>query len=195
LASAASIAANKDQMPANTFNAAGLHRNTLCFRDAAGYLYPETEAYRGAFQQFRLEHGNTGIIQAFYVEFDALTHMQNNLPPVPKLGNIPRAVGRQIKLIGNINTAFKASEKEVLETYEKMPQFGLGMDPRTWISLFISWLGEITAQHTFLAIDGMKMHRMRSVLYGLLVERYSHDNVYFYRVFDIFGGDEKEDGY
>ncbi|MFM7057030.1 MAG: hypothetical protein ACKO2P_08935, partial [Planctomycetota bacterium] len=63
LASAASIAANRSVLPTNTFNAAGLHKNTICYRDDNGMLNPDRPAYDGAFNQFRIEKGNTGNIK------------------------------------------------------------------------------------------------------------------------------------
>lgn len=180
-------------MPANTFNAAGLHRDTLCFRDTAGYLNREAEAYRGAFEQFQKEQGNTGVIHAFYVEFDALTHVQNNLPPLPELGNIPRAVGRPVKLIGNVNTTIKLAGQELIDTYQRVPKFKIGMTIKSWAPLFINWLADVTVQKAFISIDAANMHKMRSVLYGLLVKRCNQNDIYSFRVFDIFGGNEKED--
>lgn len=193
LASAASIAANRSAVPANTFNAAGLHRNTICKRDASGNLQPNLPAYDGAFAQFTLEQGNTGRIKAFYVNYELLTFLQNNLPPISEFGSIPRAAGAPVKLTGHLLPSMQAREKFVQAKLEQMPVRTNGMPLLLWTKLMKTWLESTIAQNAGFFLDAGSLHAMRSVLYGLMVERNVVDGRYSGRKFDIFGYNRNED--
>jgi hypothetical protein len=193
LASAASIAANKSAMPANTFNAAGLHLNTVTYRDNNGYLIPGVPKYDGAIDQFKIEQGNTGRIKAFYVEFDALTYLQNNLPAIPFIGAIPRAAGMPIKLIGALNSSMKAREQGILSAMNDFPTNLDGLKFLAWLNKYKFWLKEMYETNGSFFSDAASLHRMRSVIYGLLVERNLVNGVYRGRKIDLFGYNGSED--
>jgi hypothetical protein len=193
LASAASIAANRSAVPANTFNAAGLHRNTICKRDASGNLQPNLPAYDGAFAQFTLEQGNTGRIKAFYVNYELLTFLQNNLPPISEFGSIPRAAGAPVKLTGHLLPSMQAREKFVQATLAQMPVRTKGMPLLVWTKMMKTWLESTIALNAGFFLDAGSLHAMRSVLYGLMVERNVVDGRYSGRKFDIFGYKRNED--
>jgi hypothetical protein len=193
LASAASIAANRSAVPANTFNAAGLHRNTICKRDAQGNLQPNMPAYDGAFTQFTLEQGNTGRIKAFYVNYELLTYLQHNLPSIAGFGSIPRAAGMPVKLTGHLLPSMQAREKFVQATLAQMPVRTTGMPLVLWLSNMKNWLQSTILQNGGFFIDSVSLHGMRSVLYGLMVERNVVNGRYSGRKFDIFGYQRSED--
>lgn len=193
LASAASIAANKSAMPANTFNAAGLHVNTVTYRDDKGYLVPGVPKFDGAIDQFKIEQGNTGRIKAFYVEFDALTYLQNNLPAVPVIGAIPRAAGMPVKLIGAFNSSMKVREKGIISAMNDFPTSLDGLKFLIWLNKYKFWLKDLCTTNASFFTDAASLHRMRSVLYGLLVERSLVNGVYRGRKIDLFGYKVSED--
>jgi hypothetical protein len=193
LASAASIAANRSAVPANTFNAAGLHRNTICKRDEDGNLQPNMPAYDGAFTQFTLEQGNSGRIKAFYVDFEILTYLQQNLPPISGLGSIPTAAGAPIKLNGYLLPSMKARDKAVKLHLEFMPVRTENMPFKVWFDLMKAWLATTLIDNAGFFIDSTDLHPMRSVIYGLMVERSVVNGIYKGRKFDIFGYTRAED--
>jgi hypothetical protein len=193
LASAASIAANKSAMPANTFNAAGLHANTVMYRDKNGKLFHGVSQYDGALEQYRLEQGNTGRIKAFFVEYDVLTYLQNNLPPIPFIGQIPQAAGMPIKLTGAMNSTMKSREQSILTGMQHFPKPEAGIRMIAWIIRYNSWLSDFVATNVGFFSRATELHRMRSVLYGLLVERDFIGGVYKTRKWDVFGYNSSED--
>jgi hypothetical protein len=193
LASAASIAANRSAVPANTFNAAGLHKNTICKRDADGNLQPNMPAYDGAFTQFTLEQGNSGRIKAFYVDFEILTYLQQNLPPVSGLGSIPTAAGAPIKLTGYLLPSMQARDRFVKLHLELMPVRTKDMEFIVWLGLMEVWLAATFADNSGFFFDSGELHPIRSVLYGLMVERNVVNGIYKGRKFDIFGYLRPED--
>jgi hypothetical protein len=187
LASAASIAANKSEMPANTFNAAGLHVNTVTYRDSKGKLLHGVPFTDGALAQYRIEQGNTGRIKAFFVEYDALTYLQSNLPTLPFIGDIPRAAGMPIKLIGPANSIIKVSEQSILKNMKEFPKPESGTNLLAWVVRYNKWLSEFVVTNSAFFSRAINLHKMRSVLYGLLVQRELSGGVYKSRKFDIFG--------
>ncbi|MFM7037366.1 MAG: hypothetical protein ACKO2L_06555, partial [Planctomycetaceae bacterium] len=187
LASAASIAANRSAVPANTFNAAGLHKNTICKRDEDGNLQSKLPAYDGAFSQFALEQGNGGRIKAFYVDFELLTYLQQNLPPVYGLGKIPTAAGSSIKLNGYLLPSMQARDMAVKLHLELMPVRTEAMPFVMWYNMMKVWLGATLVNNSGFFLDAKDLHPMRSALYGLMVERNLVNGVYVGRKFDIFG--------
>ncbi|KLU03234.1 Phospholipase A1 [Rhodopirellula islandica] len=76
LASAASVVA---ALPADTFNAAGLLEETLLARNNEGELLnPRQEIVPGSLGRY---HANgAGLIQAYYLDFDLLSFVQDNTP-------------------------------------------------------------------------------------------------------------------
>lgn len=92
LASAASVVAN---LPAITFNAAGLHRNTL---DNA-----PIDVRAEAFLRYALEKNGNGKISAYYMDYDMLSNLQD-WASLLLSANIPRALGKRILLDGRYDT-------------------------------------------------------------------------------------------
>ena len=90
LASAAAVAAN---IRADTFNAAGLLRNTLLVRDLDGnVLQPPREFHLGSLQRY--DFAAATLIDAYYLDHDILNFFQDTVP------GIQRAVGRRIVMDG-----------------------------------------------------------------------------------------------
>ena len=193
LASAASIAAHSFAVPANTFNAAGLHKNTICFRDDKGNLYPDVPRYPNSFQQFYREQSGTGRIKAYYVAFEALSFLQRNLPAAPVIGQIPIAVGEPIKLYGPLYYSMKQLAAEIQRLLRDMPTGGNNFNPITWLRQFNEWLGALAANNALFFAKSAKLHTMQSVLYGLMVRRDVNDGPYEPRIFDIFGYQVEQD--
>jgi hypothetical protein len=193
LASAASIAANRSVLPANTFNAAGLHRNTICYRDEKGMLNKNLPAYDGAFNQFRIEQGNAGNIKAFHTEFDLLNYLQNNLPALDVLGELPRAIGMPIKLEGHLAESLRKKEPAIRRSIESMPVRRFTESFLHWSERFAQWVAATLLSDPAFFAAAADMHTMRNVLYGLMVERTAADGTPRSRKFDIFGYDRDED--
>jgi hypothetical protein len=102
LASAASVVAG---LPANTYNAAGLHPNTLLARDINGDFVTDingnyVEQYPGS--QARYDNP-FGLITAYYMDWDILSLVQDSLSstiPSNPLLRVYAALGNRIKLDG-----------------------------------------------------------------------------------------------
>jgi hypothetical protein len=192
LASAASIAANAYSVPANTFNAAGLHINTITLRDEDGYLMDGIPAYAGAFNQYYREMSGFGNINAYQVAFDVLTFVQQNLPPLPTIGRLPCAAGKPITIIGPQHNSVKQTMQEIQRLLSEMPDFS-GEVTLELIRRFCDWLGQTFANNKILFEKVSQLHKMQSALYGLMVERKINNLERNPRVFDIFGYAANED--
>ena len=87
LASAASVVAN---IRAITFNAAGLHKETLFLPNT------QTEIYTGSLQRYN--NNGDGKIKAYYMNFDMLSNIQDLRSLLPVGEWIPSALGDRICL-------------------------------------------------------------------------------------------------
>jgi hypothetical protein len=192
LASAASIAANQYSVVANTFNAAGLHRNTICFRDDRGFLHADVPAYPNAFRQYNLEISGVGNINAYYVSYDILSLVQRHLPPIPEIGRLPEAVGRRIQIYGPMHRSLQSVQNEIVESMNNIPTPGIN-NRIEWLRSFSNWVGRVSALHAIFFKNTAAMHKMESVLYGLMVVRDISGGELEPRDFDIFGYRVDED--
>ena len=100
LASAASVVAN---LPAVTFNAAGLHNNTL--QAAPSSFILDTVAYQAAVNRYNSNGG--GLITAYHVDYDLLSNLQDWVP-TQYASVIPSALGNRICLDGRYDLQMNA---------------------------------------------------------------------------------------
>ena len=192
LASAASIAANEFSVSANTFNAAGLHRNTICFRDDNGNLHPDVPAYPNAFRQYNLEISGVGRINAYHVSYDILTLIQTHLPPIPEIGRIPTAIGKQLRLYGPLYQSMNKLRDEILRSMDTISPPGIP-NRMEWLRRFSDWAGRTSALYAIFFKNAARLHKMESVIYALMVQRDISGGEYESRDFDIFGYKVDED--
>jgi len=105
LASAAAVVAG---IPGDTFNAAGLHIDTLRERDVDGNPIPDTELYRGSIGRYSIA---ASFINAYYVDYDILSTVQDAIP------GIPNAIGNRIPMDGPHDTDIVAARTLLLASW------------------------------------------------------------------------------
>lgn len=97
LAAMASIAGN---LSADTFNAAGLHRNSLLLRDNHGELLaPEQEIFPGILERYN--SAGMGLIEAYHLDWDLLSAFQYSVNINPQF--IQDAIGKRIVMDGPVD--------------------------------------------------------------------------------------------
>ena len=185
LASAAVIAANPFKITANTFNAAGLHRNTLTTRDGAGNLIPWLPLYPGAFDQYEVERTGGSLITAFNTEYDPLTLFQRNMPPVRYIGRVPVAVGKPVTLIGPQSAVFTQGVIRLMADLQTMPSQPWYKPYSMWWDEFKAWTALVIKNNWDTLGTMMHHHKIRTCQYGLMVEQNTVPARS--RRFDIFG--------
>ena len=144
LAGAASVVSGRSCV---TFNAAGLHRDTL--NSAPVQAQPD------AFWNFDSNAG--ALIKAYHVDYDILTQMQNLFSPL-----IPKAIGFQIELDGDQDFNFIAVEAALVAARL------LATPPFTPLAIVLG-VGAVG----FGAFAGYKCHTLIRLLYGFLVKESS----------------------
>ena len=144
LASAASVVA---AIPANTFNAAGLNVKSLMERDAAGNLLEDENGNNIAIYPNSLtNYGNAnGLINAYFVDWDLLSFVQDHSPLV-------NALGTRIEMDGPFDQTLLIDGALVAGAYAS---------GQVWATPFISALTLYTMTEA---------HFNTTVLYGLLVD-------------------------
>jgi len=185
LASVASLASDKWGLRAETFNAAGVHRNTLFRRDRLGFrtnvLYQP-----GMLDRFNAERAGAGVISAFFTRFDLLSFVQDHMPPLPIIGRIPQAIGRRIVLEGPFDPVLEARGAALRVKLQQIPVW---RDGEYWVIYFAryeTWLREVLADSSEVVMRMARHHETKYYHYGLMVERASDSNE---RRWDILGID------
>jgi hypothetical protein len=171
LASAASVASG---ITANTFNAAGLHENTL-------YVNGDTskrQLYRKIRERFD-EAANTGLINAWYLEYDVLSFFQDN-------SNLPNAIGARHMMQGpHVN----GLDRTLI--YQLANELGEKLDGSTWLSILnfvrtnVDWLDIFSEVSSILFLS----HSTRYYYYGLMV-RHQPTVIGVEIIWDIYGDNE-----
>jgi hypothetical protein len=161
LASAAAVVGG---IPAHTFNAAGLHQDTLYERDANGDPLSDgqggyVELYTGAVARYG---ASANFIHAFFVDFDVLSAVQDYTP-------IPNAIGNRHELDGPFDFEMGINGTALGAA------IALG---QSWI---VTWAG--LNQGSFM----VEAHLHPSILFGLLVVQH-WSGVGF--TLDVLGYDE-----
>jgi len=96
LAAMAAVAGN---IRSDTFNAAGLHRNSILQRDADGNLLdPEQEIFPGIEDRY---NSADGLIEAYHLDWDLLSVFQYTVNITPQL--IQDAIGTKIEMDGPVD--------------------------------------------------------------------------------------------
>ncbi|MEI7698984.1 MAG: hypothetical protein WCK86_04250, partial [Planctomycetia bacterium] len=185
LASAASIAANEFGIPANTFNAAGLHRSTLTMRDRWGNFVHGVPAYKEAFRQFDKERMGEGLVTAFSMQYDPLTLFQRNMPEVRYFGQVPVAVGKPVTLAGPETSVFTQGVIRLRAALQTMPSQPWYLPFSIWWNQFTAWTALVIKNNWDTLKTMMHHHKIKTCQYGLMVEQKSAPARA--RKFDIFG--------
>jgi hypothetical protein len=183
LASVASIANGTGAIPAETFNAAGVHRNTLYRRTPKGFMTNQ-ERYEGMVLRFYVERVGQGVIKAFYMEYDLLSFMQDNMPALPIIGKVPQAIGQRIQLQGPLDEVLAARAVVLQRALQNVP---VQYPYEPWFiyySRFASWLADVRFELSPLLLRMAAHHSTTYYHYGLMVERFPDSND---REWDIFG--------
>ena len=170
LASVASLASVNYLLRAETFNAAGVHPNTLYKRNSWGFRTNELR-HKDIFIRFQNEAAGLGKIRAFYTRYDLLSFLQDNLPSLPIIGKVPAAIGQRISLEGPHEPVLDARLPVLQVKLSQIPSWGLG---EAWISYFIRfdrWLGEILTELNPIVSRMVLHHETDYYHYGLMVER------------------------
>lgn len=169
LASAAAIAAG---FKANTFNAAGLHPGTIYQRKPDGKSPYELYPGIGQRQLRAYEY-----ITAWYMEYDLLSFLQDNLPAVPGVGSMPAAIGKRMKMIGPFNPNLSADAErlriywqEIRDTAEQYSSW------RAWLAaLAAGRSGAYGVHFSSIALRMLAHHETDYCYYGLMVTRPERD--------------------
>ncbi|MFM7868067.1 MAG: hypothetical protein ACKPHU_27960, partial [Planctomycetaceae bacterium] len=183
LASAASVGSSWQPMPANTFNAAGLHENTVTFR-LDGILSPRVPLTPEAFDRYATELAGTGIVNAFTTKYDPLTFAQENLWGLPLVQSIPKAIGRQIRLNSPFDRQIEFGLSELKATLSNCPQRMPAEPFEVWTTRFGWWMKNVVAS-SGTAVRMASHHKIYAVEWGLMVEETTIPVPR--RIFDIFG--------
>ena len=166
MASAASVVGN---IPANTWNAAGLPRATLYRHTSTGLPIPGTEMYADSL--FRYDNSAEALITARYLDWDILSLVQDNTYFVA-----PSAIGTRIKMDGPVDGIVADS---IGNLYLGVLFAPLDTNP-VWspYEFLKTALGE-----GFVALANC--HTTRYYHYGLLVR----EDIFGHAVWDIYGDD------
>jgi len=183
LASAASVGSSWQPMPANTFNAAGLHQNTVTLR-LGGLLSPRVPLTPKAFDRYALELTGTGIVTAFSTKYDPLTFVQENLAGLPFIGTIPRAIGRPIRLNSPYDQQIEQGLPDLKATLSGCPVRRLIEPFEMWAARFGWWMKNVVGSAPTV-IEMAPHHKIYAVEWGLMVEETAIPVLR--RRFDIFG--------
>lgn len=186
LASAVSVASFPDAIPANTFNAAGLHRNTITHRDENGYL-TDGPVTPPAFHRYEIEKIGAGVINAFAMRYDALTFLQDNLGRLPVIGKIPVSLGRRVTLDGPFDEELEFEANALKRCLASQPQPFRREPLALFLLRYNAWVTQTIG--TLLA-PGSRMaahHTIRYLHYALMVEQKQVPLPSRKRIFDIFG--------
>jgi hypothetical protein len=81
----------------------------------------------------------------------------------------------------------KAREQKILKAMQNFPKNYEGLNMVEWLIRYKSWLTDFSVTNVAFFADAANLHRMRSVIYGLMVERNLINGVYTSRKFDVFG--------
>ena len=193
LASAASVASDHYRLPANIFNAAGLHKNTITLRDENGNL-TTAPVFRGAFERYAAEQKGQGVINHFSLQYDALTFLQRNLPALPLFGNIPTALGRQYELRGPYDQELQMRSDQLREVLRKPPQRYPYEVYRLYLLRYLSWVTTTVGTAISPGSTMASHHTIRLVHYSLMVEQKHLPLPSRQRTFDIFGFRDPDGG-
>ncbi|MFN9285284.1 MAG: hypothetical protein ACK5YX_16400 [Planctomyces sp.] len=180
LASAASVASKTQEMPANTFNAAGLHVNTITRRDN-GILQPRVPITEGAFIRYQKERSAVGIVNAFSTQYDPLTLAQRNLENVPFIDRIPVAIGKPIRLNSPFIPKIEMTISDLKTKLKTCPHLSDPMSYPAWFSLFVYWVKNVGTD----LYEMKDHHAIYAAQWGAMVEVQRIPSLK--RVFDIFG--------
>jgi hypothetical protein len=190
LASAAVIATNGSRIPANTFNAAGLHRNTITYRDRFGFLDRERPLHPNGFAAFQRELTGAGVINAFNMQFDPLTLFQRYSPNIKLIGQVPVALGRPITLKAPESVVVSQGVVRLRAAIDKMPTPRFLESYQSWSERFRAWVRENGEDSINAAKNIFYQHKISTCHYGLMVEEmFVPGRV---RKFDIFGYPDPE---
>ena len=156
----ASAATCVSAAPGITFNAAGLHLNTLYMRDANDNLVLDPngnpiEMYPGSIAIF---NNPTALIDAYYVDYDLLSAIQDNTP-------LPNAIGNRIPMDSQHDLDMALAAASIFFAfYSGSP----------WSSL----AGAVSGFATM-----AECHRTPQIFYGLLVQ----EDAWGYIIKDTWG--------
>ena len=183
LASAASVVCENYALPAHTFNAAGLHLNTITKR-YNGVLQPDSPRTPNAFVRYWTERAMEGRILAFSTSYDPLTFVQEHLGPLQFVGRIPQAIGKAVRLQSPFDTFVSTNKHLIAEAIRVVPDTGWMENYKVYVVSLTGWLLGIIKQH-YLPLGRMLPHHgIRAVHYGLMVQTPVNQRN---RLFDIFG--------
>jgi hypothetical protein len=188
LASAASVTCEAYDLPANTFNAAGLHINTITKR-YDGMLLPDVPCTPNAFKKYWSEKAMEGRIVAFSTEYDPLTFVQENLGPVAYVGRIPQAIGRAVRLQSPFDTFVHANKYQIADAIRVVPDKYWMENYKFYVTKLVGWLSIIVYRNHLPLMRMLPHHGIRAVNYGLMVESVPLQRR---RLFDIFGYDDPD---
>lgn len=183
LASAASVVCESYPLPAHTFNAAGLHINTITQR-YDGVLQPDLPRTPNAFVRYWTEKAMVGRILAFSTAYDPLTFLQEHLGPLDYVGRIPQAIGKSVRLQSPFDTFVHTKKHLVAEAIRVVPDAEWLPGYKTYIVSLITWLMGVIKEHHLPLGRMLPHHGIRAVHYGLMVETPANQRN---RLFDIFG--------
>jgi hypothetical protein len=183
LASAASVVCEKYPLPAHTFNAAGLHINTITQR-YDGVLQPDLPWSPNAFNRYWTEKAMEGRIVAFSTEYDPLTFVQEHLGPLAFVGRIPQAIGTAVRLQSPFDTFVHNNRHLIAETIRVVPDTGWLKSYKVYVAKLTFWIKDVIKEHHLPLGKMLPHHGIRAVHYGLMVHTPSMQRR---RLFDIFG--------
>lgn len=179
LASAAYVAAG---IPAVTFNAAGLHVNTLYVRTIDGDLTPVLTYGQDTLTRYQ----NPQNVKAFYMKFDLISFFQDNVPPIPivipgsgnAVATVPKALGTRIQMTGPFDNILEAYAPQLAAELQNAAPPGTSVYS-VWLNLLITLSQNANLANAALAaslIGKMGLHHTTTYYhFGLLVRRIEND--------------------
>ena len=183
LASAASVGSSRMRIPANVFNAAGLHRNTITARHE-GLLLPATPVTNGAFQRYDSELTGSGVITSFSTAYDPLTFIQETIKLSEPLSFIPSAIGKHVRLRSPLDRDIEAGFPGIVADIKAFPR-RFALEPyKVWQVRFSIWLAR-TIDSGFALQKMAPHHGIYAVEWGLMVEKEFVPGIR--KIFDVFG--------
>ncbi len=188
LASAASVTCEPYSLPAHTFNAAGLHINTITAR-YNGELLPTVPRTPNAFMKYWREKAMEGQILAFSTAYDPLTFVQENLGPLAFVGRIPQAIGRAVRLQSPFDVIVHANQHQIAEAIRFVPDKYWLENYKIYVTKLVGWLVGIIGQNHLPLRRMLPHHGIRAVQYGLMTEAVPLQRR---RVFDVFGYEDPD---